>query len=96
MKKYFPTPIIVKKEQMPITLLSILEELAQNVHENWAAGRLRDGWSYGSVRNDELKEHPSLIPYEELPESEKEYDRATVLATLGFLKEYNLLNIKEL
>jgi RyR domain. len=94
--KYTPNPITIDRKMLSEALSVLLEDLAKNVHENWAAGRLRDGWSLGHVRNDEMKEHPSLIPYEELPESEKEYDIATVLATLGFLKEYNLLNIKDL
>lgn len=60
----------------------ILESLAQNVHNQWMTGRLSDGWKYGSQRNDEKKEHPSLIPYEKLSEEEKEYDRQTVLTTI--------------
>lgn len=94
MKKYFPIPITVKKEEMPITFLSILEELAQNVHETWADGRIREGWTYGIVRNDERKKHPSLIPFDDLSESEKEYDRRTALATLTVLMKHNLIKTK--
>ena len=51
----------------------------------WAQTRISQGWSYGPVRNDELKQHPCLIPYEELPEEEKEYDRNTAIGTLKFI-----------
>lgn len=55
-----------------------------NVHEVWSAGRISEGWTKGP-RNDELKQHPCLIPYDELPESEKEYDRRTSVETLKFI-----------
>ncbi len=59
--------------------------MAKNVHEVWAAGRIEDGWTYGTKRDDEKKTHPCLVAYEELPESEKEYDRKTGLETLKFI-----------
>ena len=51
--------------------LNILEAMAKNVHEVWAESRISQGWTYGSERNDVLKHHPCLVPYEELPEMEK-------------------------
>ena len=54
----------------------------QNTHDIWAAGRLRDGWQYGPERNDTKKTNPTLVPYDQLPESEKQYDRNTALETL--------------
>ena len=63
----------------------ILEESAKKVHESWFSGKIADGWKYGPERNDRIKEHPSLVPYEELSEQEKEYDRRTVITTLSFL-----------
>jgi len=71
-------------------LQGIVELLAENTHENWAAGRISQGWRYGPERNDADKEHPCLVPYELLPESEKEHDRRIVqeilktLLKLGF------------
>jgi len=56
--------------------------LAENAHDVWAKQRLADGWRYGPTRSDNKKEHPCLIPYGELPESEKEYDRTMAAATL--------------
>ena len=65
----------------------LLEELAKNVHDQWAKGRISEGWTYGPERNDELKQTPCLVPYEQLPEIEKEYDRNTALQTIKFLLE---------
>ena len=62
-----------------------LEILAQKIHDRWMKRRLEEGWTYGKVRNDELKQHSCLVPYEQLPENEKEYDRATALETLKSL-----------
>jgi len=60
----------------------VIELLARNAHENWARQRLADGWRYGPERHDGRKEHPDLVPYDELPEAEKEYDRTTAIETL--------------
>ena len=51
--------------------LNILKAMAKNVHEVWAESRISQGWTYGPERNDVLKHHPCLVPYEELPEVEK-------------------------
>jgi len=82
---YYPQPQILSLEKLPKELIEILNMMARNVHERWAAGRIADGWKYGHERNDQKKEHPTLVPYEELPELEKEYDRQTVMATLSYL-----------
>ena len=66
-------------------ILELTERLAERSHDVWAAGRIREGWRYGSERNDELKCHPCLVPYAELPDSEKEYDRQTALETLRYV-----------
>ncbi len=61
---------------------TILEFLSENVHNQWMAKRLAEGWKFGPERNDIKKEHPYLIPYKKLPEEEKEYDRHTALAAI--------------
>ena len=58
------------------------EELACAVHEAWVKNMKENGWTYGSVRNDTLKISPLLIPYDQLPENEKQKDRVTVEAVL--------------
>lgn len=84
-KKYIPKPVDTLGVELPEELQPLVEEMAENVHEVWAQSRMNEGWSYGSVRDEARKKHPCLVPYEELPESEKEYDRATSQETLKFI-----------
>jgi len=82
---YKPNPVNTKDIQLDEDILELAEVLAKNTHEVWSAGRIKEGWKYGKERNDKLKETPCLIPYEELPEVEKEYDRHTALETLKLI-----------
>ena len=70
------------KVVLPLELTALTERLAENAHDLWAAQRLAQGWTFGPQRDDARKLHPCLVPYDELPESEKEYDRQTALGTL--------------
>ncbi|GBU29672.1 hypothetical protein R84B8_03245 [Treponema sp. R8-4-B8] len=79
---YKPTPIDTAKISLSGDILALGEVLAKNTHEVWAAGRIADGWTHGDVRDDLKKKHPCIIPYEELSESEKNYDRATATEAL--------------
>lgn len=87
---YTPKPIDTSDVLLNEDLNGIVEILAKNTHENWASMRMSQGWQYGPERNDEFKEHPCLVSYENLPKSEKEHDRKVVremlktLITLGF------------
>ena len=72
---YQPAPIDTSHIELNAELTDLLEQLAKNTHEVWAQQRLSDGWRYGPSRNDERKEHPGLVTYEELSETEKDYDR---------------------
>lgn len=69
-------------EALPAGLSSLIEKLAEHVHDTWMEGRRREGWIYGKSRDDRLRTHPGMVPYEDLPDSEKEYDRRTALATI--------------
>ena len=82
---YQPKPINTSDIRLSPEILELAEQLAKNVHEVWSAGRIADGWSYGNTRDDAAKTHPCLIPYEELSESEKAYDRNTALETLRLI-----------
>ena len=82
MMSYTPTPIDASTVVLPEEILSLAEKLAENTHEHWAAQRLQNGWRYGPQRDDGEKLHPCLIPYNDLPESEKVYDRRTAMETL--------------
>ena len=81
-----PQPIDVSRIELPAALAPLTEALARNVHEVWAATRIAQGWRFGPERNDARKEHPCLIPYEELPEEERTYDRQTALETLKLIE----------
>ena len=83
---YIPQPIDVSRIELPAALAPLTEALARNVHEAWAATRIAQGWRFGPERNDARKEHPCLIPYEELPEEERTYDRQTALETLKLIE----------
>ena len=82
---YIPQPIDTSDVKLPKELETLVEQMAKNVHEVWAQTRIAQGWTYGAERNDALKHHPCLVPYEELPESEKEYDRKTSVETLKLI-----------
>lgn len=71
--------------QVPEELLGLMDQLAACVHDAWAAGRIQEGWKYGAARNDATKEHPCLIAYEDLPASEKVYDKETALSTIRMI-----------
>lgn len=83
--KYIPQPIDTSNIKLPKELENLVEKMSKNVHEVWAETRIKQGWTYGEQRNDNLKTHPCLIPYEDLPEEEKEYDRNTSLGTLKLI-----------
>ena len=87
MKKetYVPQPVDTSDVQLPEELNELVEKMAKNVHDVWAQSRISQGWTYGPERNDALKHHPCLVPYEELPEEEKTYDRDTALGTLKLI-----------
>lgn len=79
---YAPQPIDTTNIILPDDLLELTEKIAENVHEVWSKGRIAEGWTYGEKRDDNKKETPCLVPYSELPENEKEYDRNTALETI--------------
>ena len=90
---YKPNPIDTSKVSLDQNLLELTEKIAENVHDIWALGRMNEGWTYGPKRDDEKKHHPCLVPYEELSDGEKEYDRNTALETLKMISalEYKII-----
>lgn len=84
-KKYIPKPEETSEVNLPEELLPLIEKMAKNVHEVWARNRVDEGWTYGPERDDAHKKHPCLVPYEDLPENEKDYDRATSQETLKLI-----------
>lgn len=84
-KTYTPKPVDTSDIQLSDELLQLTELMARNVHDIWSEGRIADGWTWGPQRDDARKENPCLVPYEELPESEKAYDRNTSIETLRLI-----------
>lgn len=82
---YQPNPLDTADVELPGELLELTEKIAENVHEVWAAARIAEGWTLGQERNTQKKTTPCLVPYAQLPESEKEYDRNTALQTLKLI-----------
>ena len=84
---YTPKPIDISDQKLPEELLELTERIAENAHDFWALGRIREGWTHGPTRDDSLKTHPDLVPYDELPEGEKDYDRTTAMSTLKLIQK---------
>jgi ryanodine receptor 2 len=84
---YIPQPIDTTDVALLEDLNELIEVMAKNVHEVWAQTRINQGWTYGVERSDVLKQHPCLIPYEELTEEEREYDRNTAIGTLKLISK---------
>jgi len=82
---YNPKPVDTSEVVLPQELLALTEKIAENVHDVWAVGRIREGWTYGEVKDVEKKTTPQLVPYDELPESEKDFDRNTAFETIKLI-----------
>ena len=82
---YIPDPVDTSGIVLDEELIMLTEKIAENVHDVWAQGRIKEGWTYGEVRDDKNKKTPCLVPYSELPESEKEFDRNTALETVKLI-----------
>jgi len=91
---YIPNPVSTDNIELSTDLLQLTEQMAANVHEVWAAARIAEGWQYGQTHNHELKHHPYLVPFDELPESEKDYDRKTAMETLKLIQKLGFKVIK--
>ena len=86
-EEYEPQPINLDIIPLGEELNELIEAIAENAHDIWALARMKEGWTYGPVRDDAKKQHPDLIPYSALPDSEKEYDRRMALDTIKLVKK---------
>ena len=87
MNTYDPKPIDVSDVILEEDVTDLREAIAENAHDIWAIERMQQGWTYGPERNDELKHNPCMVPYSQLPESEKEYDRQMAMQTIKLMKK---------
>lgn len=93
--KYTPNPMNTDEIILSDDLVALTELIAANVHDVWAAGRIKEGWTYGEVKDNEKKTTPCLVPYDELPESEKEYDRNTAMEALKLITKLGYVITKK-
>ena len=84
-KQYRPEPVDTSDVVVPQELMELVEHMAKNVHEVWSKNRMDQGWTWGEQRDDGLRTHPDLVPYEDLTEEEKQYDRDTSMETLKLI-----------
>lgn len=82
---YTPKTVDVSDVNLPEDLTPLGELIAENTHDTWAASRIAEGWMYGPQRDDARKTHPDLVPYADLTEEEKEYDRRTSVTTIKLI-----------
>lgn len=92
---YIPKPENLDGIQLSDELNGLVEAMAKNVHDVWAQSRMKQGWTYGLERNDQLKHHPCLVAYEDLPDVEKAYDRDTAVGTLKLIQKLGFKITKE-
>ena len=92
---YIPEPMDLSLVDLPESLIQLSERIAENVHEVWVKACIDEGWTYGEKRDDIHKKHPCLVPYDELPEEEKEYDRNTAMNTIKMVKKLGFRIEKE-
>ena len=85
--EYHPHPVDVHSVELDDDLMELSEAIAEDAHDIWAARRISEGWTYGPTRDDIAKKHPDLLPYSDLPESEKDYDRESTMHTLRLIKK---------
>ena len=97
MKTYNPNPIDLSDVALPEDLKELREAIAENAHDIWAIDRQEEGWTYGPVRDEYKKETPCMVPYSELPEKEKEYDRKMAMRTIKLMMKlgYDLIKREE-
>ena len=79
---YHPAPIDSSAIVLPAELHALTERLAENAHDLWAAQRLTHGWTQSPQSDDARKLYPFLVPYTELLDKQKEFDRIGAMGTL--------------
>lgn len=93
-KEYIPQPIDTTGVELPAELMELADVIARNVHEVWAQARIREGWTYSNKRNDDKRQTPCLVDYDELNDEEKAYDLNTAFETLRLITKLGFKIIK--
>lgn len=58
-----------------------------SLHDNWMDEKLREGWAYGDIKNSTLKQHPCLVPFNQLPRDQQIKDKIFRAIVLAFRDE---------
>ena len=82
---YRPTPLDVSGVTIPDDLRRLVEVLAENAHDVWAARRLAEGWRWGATHDAVAGTHPNLVRYADLDEQAKDMDRDMALGNISAL-----------
>ncbi|XP_054861875.1 ryanodine receptor 3-like isoform X4 [Amphiprion ocellaris] len=82
---FIPAPVETSQIVMPPHLEKVRDKLAENIHELWGMNKIELGWSYGKIRDDNKRQHPCLVDFSKLPETEKNYNLQMSTETLKTL-----------
>ena len=82
---YIARPVDLTDVELPEEVLALTEYIAENAHEEWSRQRFAEGWVYGAKSDKDNLVSPDLIPYCELLDKEKQYDRKMAMDTLRLL-----------
>ena len=83
-------PKEMKEEDFAFTDEEV-EHLAEKEHERWMKNKIATGWVQGDKRDDAKKIHTCILPWDELPEDEKNKDRTTILKMPEVLSKVGLI-----
>lgn len=95
LNNYEPHPIDLSDVYLPEELTELREAIAENAHEVWAQGRKEQGWTYGPMRNDALRQTSDMVPYSDLTDKEKYFDREMAMNSIKLLKKLGYKIVKE-
>ncbi|KAI2654040.1 Ryanodine receptor 2 [Labeo rohita] len=82
---FIPKPVDTSQIVMPPHLEKVRDRLAENIHELWGMNKIELGWSYGKIREDNKRQHPCLVDFSKLPETERNYNLQMSTETLKTL-----------
>ncbi|XP_037305738.2 ryanodine receptor 3 isoform X6 [Pungitius pungitius] len=71
---FVPTPVDTSQIVLPPHLDNVRDKLAENIHELWGMNKIELGWTFGKVRDDNKRQHPCLVDFSKLPETERNYN----------------------
>ncbi|KAJ8269879.1 hypothetical protein GJAV_G00107820 [Gymnothorax javanicus] len=82
---FIPIPVETSQIVVPPHLEAVRDKLAENIHELWGKNKIELGWSYGKIRDDNKRQHPCLVDFSKLPETERNYNSQMSTETLKTL-----------